>query len=163
MITRNRCAYCRRIFHPDPRVKEQSYCHRRSCQRARKTLWQREKMARDPDYKANHNRAQSSWLERNHGYWHRYRENHPQYRDRNRSLQKKRDQKRRLRNLAKMDALKAKKPIETGTYYLFAAHQTDLAKMDAIGQKVQIISRGYPDSEEILQRRTRWTPPPQSP
>lgn len=46
-----RCANpcCQRLFVPNPRVKNQRYCNRKNCQRVRKRLWQREKMAGDPD------------------------------------------------------------------------------------------------------------------
>jgi len=163
MIERKRCAHCRRLMRLNPRVKSQRYCGSRACQRARKTSWQREQMSRDRDYQANHKRAQADWAEGNPGYWALYRSSHPDYRERNRILQKERDARRRERNLAKMDALSGRKHIEPGTYYLFPPGLPDLAKMDAFGQKVVIISEGFPDSGAILQRRTRLPAPARSP
>ena len=163
MVNKNRCAHCNRIFKPDPRIKEQSYCSRSSCQRARKTRWQRHKMKTDPDYQANQKNAWRSWRRRNRDYWRPYREKHPDYCDRNRLLQGKRDEERRRRNLAKMDALRAMNSIETGTYYLLPSHLSHLAKMDALGPKFLIISTGSKDSGEILQKRTRSTPSVGSP
>ena len=158
MITGHRCVNCRRFFRLNPRVKEQRYCRRKECQRARKSRWQREKMARDPDYKANHKRAQSHWATRNPDYWRKYRADHPESAAQNRLLQKQRDAERRKRNLAKMDALEGKNHLETGIYYLVPSVPENLAKMDAFGQRVRIISEGYTDPGAILQRRTRSTP-----
>ena len=158
MSRRNRCVNCNRFFRPNPRVEEQRYCSRKGCQRVRKSRWQREKMTRDPDYKANQKRAQSDWVAGKPDYWRKYREDHPEYAARNRLLQKKRDAERRKCNLAKMDALEGENHIETGTYYLVPSLPENLAKMDALGQKVRIISDGCTDSGPILQRRTRSTP-----
>jgi hypothetical protein len=155
MVKKKRCAHCNRVFRPDPRVKEQSYCWRKSCQQARKTRWQKHKMKTDPDYQANQKNAWRSWQQRNRNYWRPYREKRPEYRERNRLLQAKRDEARRKRNLAKMDALRATSSIETGTYYLVPSHLSHLAKMDALGQEFLIISTGCKDSRQVLQKRTR--------
>jgi len=50
-----RCANpsCRRLFLPNPRVKNQQYCKKKACQRLRKNLWQKHKMASDADYQDN--------------------------------------------------------------------------------------------------------------
>lgn len=130
-----RCAYCRRLFRPNPRVKNQHYCSEKSCQRARKNRWQREKMATDPDYQANRRESQKKWLKRNRGYWRKYRSRHPDYCKRNRLLQRGRDTKRRFQNLAKMDASEQPLSIKAGTYYLLPR----LAKMDALAHKVLLI------------------------
>ncbi len=55
MNQKNRCAKCGCLFRPNPRVKDQEYCNRSACQRARKRRWQRKRMATDPDYRANQN------------------------------------------------------------------------------------------------------------
>jgi hypothetical protein len=92
-------------------------------------------MATDPDYQANRRESQKKWLERNRGYWRKYRSRHPDYCKRNRLLQKGRDTKRRFQNLAKMDASKQLLSIKAGTYYLLPR----LANMDALAQKVLLI------------------------
>ena len=33
----NKCVHCRRHFRPNPKIKNQSYCGRKECQRARKS------------------------------------------------------------------------------------------------------------------------------
>ena len=136
----HRCANpsCRRNFLPNPRVKNQRYCNRKDCQRVRKTLWQREKMANDPDYKATQQDCRKRWLKQNPDYWREYRIRNPQYTEHNRLLQKKRDRKRRLGNLAKMDALERVSHLESGTYYLMP-EGVDLAKMDALNHRFILI------------------------
>lgn len=46
---------------------------------------------RDPDYKANQDRARKAWRERNPGYWRRYRQEHPESAERNRLKQRERN------------------------------------------------------------------------
>ena len=72
-----RCAHCGCLFDPNPRVKNQRYCSDKECQRARKRLWQRRKLATDPDYKANQTDCQKTWREKNPDYWRKYRERNP--------------------------------------------------------------------------------------
>ena len=129
---------CRRLFKPNPRVKNQQYCKRKDCQRARKSLWQRKKMKDDPDYRDNQRDSQQSWKERNRDYWRRYRSRHPEYVKRNCLLQKERDKQRRSKNLAKMDASKENSFVKPGSYYLIPANAY-LAKMDVLSQKVLLI------------------------
>jgi hypothetical protein len=102
-MNQNRCRHCHTIFFPNPRIKNQQYCNRSECQRARKALWQKQKMQRDPDYQENHLEAQKNWLKDNPGYWKAYRAGHPTYVEVNRLKQQNRDRKRRLVHLAKID------------------------------------------------------------
>ena len=137
-----RCANaaCRRLFLPNPHVKNHRYCSKKDCQRVRRRHWQRHKMKNDPDYRDNHRDGQQSWVERNRDYWRRYRALHPDYVKRNRLLQRERDRKRR--NLAKMDASEQISPLKPGSYYLIPA-KGDLAKMDVLSQKYFLIPSGY--------------------
>jgi hypothetical protein len=126
MIPKIRCANprCRRLFLPDPRVKTQRYCSRKECQRLRKRRWQREKMETDRDYRLDQKESRQCWSEQNRDYSRRYRANHPEYVQRNRLLQRGRDQRRRD-NLAKMDAISSK-------YLLIPNVYPFLAKKDSI-------------------------------
>lgn len=135
-----RCANpcCRRHFLPNPRVKNQRYCSREECRRLRRRLWQREKMASDPDYRANQRDCRKRWREQNPDYWRQYRMNHTQYVERNRLLQKKRDRKRHVQNLAKMDSLKRVSLLESGIYYLIP-EGVYLAKMDSLKRRIILI------------------------
>ena len=136
MSEKIRCPHCKRLFIRDPRVKNQRYCGAKACQRARKAEWQRQKMAKDPAYRADQLDSQKIWRENNRAYWRKYRQGHPEYCQRNRLLQKSRDARSKFGDLAKMDASAQRSPFKTGTYYLVP----HLAKMDASYHKVQLIS-----------------------
>jgi len=140
-----RCANpaCRRLFLPNPHVKNHRYCNRRDCQSLRKRLWQRQKMKNDPDYRDNQRDAQQCWMEQNRDYWRRYRSQHPQYVKRNRLLQRERDRRRRLRKLAKMDTSDRISFVKAGSYYLIPAKE-DLAKMDTSSHIYFLIPSSYP-------------------
>jgi len=147
-----RCAHCRRSFDQNPRAKNQRYCGRGPCQRARKALWQREKMARDPDYRDNQRDAWMAWQERHRSYWHDYRCRHPDYVGRNRLIQRIRDARRSSQDLAKMDALRPNLSIKPGSYYLIPDPDQNLAKMDGLAQKVTIIPVSYPYSRRLAKK-----------
>ena len=133
-----RCANCGSRFVPNPRIKNQRYCGSIQCQRARKTSWQRQKLATDPDYQANKKESQRAWRIRNPGYWQNWRSRHPGYVQRNRMLQKER-RDRHKSSVAKMDASKQLSEIKTGSYYILPEHAAMVAKMDASAQKVRLI------------------------
>ena len=129
------CAHCGRLFNPNPRVKNQHYCSEKECQRARKRLWQKRKLADDPDYKANQKDAQKTWREKNPHYWKEYRKRSPQYVENNRNRQRER---RRGGSVAKMDASGMDLTLESGTYFIIPA-SAGVAKMDASARKVLLI------------------------
>jgi len=124
---------------PNPRVKTQRFCSNKACQRARKAQWQRAKLATDPDYRANQHDCQQRWQHQHPQYWHQYRQQRADYRERNRLLQQHRDRKRRLRPLAKMDVLEAVISIQPGMYHLIPVIGPHLAKMDVLSQKCHVI------------------------
>jgi len=144
MKPKKRCVHCHRLFIANPRIKNQKYCSREICQRTRKSRWQRRKMATDADYRQNQKDSRQAWQMQHPDYWQQYRDSHPQYRERNRVLQKQRDAKRRAKHLAKMDALKRLKSIKPGTYYLIPC-MANLAKMDTSTQKINVIPAAYQD------------------
>jgi hypothetical protein len=140
---------CRRLFVPDPRVKNHRYCGRKECRRLRKRRWQSEKMKTDPDYRKNQQESHQCWMEQNRDYYQRYRAKNPQYVTRNRLLQKLRDQKRRdRRHLAKMDESNPLYPVKPGYYHLIPA-KGDLAKMDSISPQYFLI----PDTSPLLAKK----------
>ena len=139
MSRQTRCAHCRCRFVPNPRIKTQRFCSAKPCQQARKTKWQRHKMAIDPDYQANQRDGHSAWRKRHRDYWRQYRQRRPDYRERNRVLQTHRDQKRRPSMLAKMDALSPVSFVKPGIYHLIPEVGEHLAKMDALSQKYRLI------------------------
>lgn len=68
------CPHCGCKFVPSPRVKNQRCCGKAACRRAWKREWQRLKMAKDVEYRANQERAQQAWLKRHPHYWREYRQ-----------------------------------------------------------------------------------------
>ena len=133
-----RCAHCGSRFVPSPHIKNQRYCGKAECQRARKTSWQRQKLATDPDHQTNKRESQKAWRTQNPMYWRNWRLRHPEYVERNRILRQERRQ--RLRKVvAKMDASKPLSEIKTGSYYIVPEDLGMVAKMDASAQKVRLI------------------------
>jgi hypothetical protein len=139
MNRQSRCAHCRRRFVPNPRSKTQRFCSHTPCQRARKAQWQRDKMATDPDYQANQRDARRAWQNRHRTYWRQYRQRHLAYRERNRLLQQHRDQSRRVKPLAKMEASRSISFVKPGIYHLIPATGEHLAKMDALSMKCRLV------------------------
>src|SRR6056297_1706687 len=132
------CKHCHRWVPANPRLKNQHYCNRKKCQRARKAEWQRTRLKIDPQYKIHQDEAKAKWRGKNSGYSKQYRNDNPKYCERNRELQKKRDQKRqnRISGLpfpdtcpANMDALLIENIFNTMGYDYFTG---SLSSMDAL-------------------------------
>ncbi len=141
------CLNCNLFF--IPRNCNQTFCSTPVCQRARKNLWQKNKLATDPDYKKGQQLAQNKWLQDNPNYWKKYRERNPEKAQRNRDLQKVRNLKGKgvvepLRisesvGIAKMDASKARKYRLSGEYWMVPT----VAKMDPVKVYLSVL---VPDS-----------------
>lgn len=74
------CKNCEKEKSANPRLKgNQEYCGDPECQRARKAAWQREKMAKDADYRADKKESNKQWRKNRpaHQYQRPYREQHP--------------------------------------------------------------------------------------
>lgn len=110
------CNCCGETFQHRPQVPDQAFCSLPDCQRARKRLWQRDKLQTDPDYRINQRAAQQAWSQRNQDYWRSYRDARPDYAKNNRAQQRLRDaglrKQRADLDLAKMDAC----DLPTGLY-----------------------------------------------
>jgi hypothetical protein len=112
-MTHKSCACCGELFEPRPQTPNQTYCSSPACQRARKRLWQREKLRRDPDYRDNQRDAQRAWHKRHPGYWRQYRHAHPEDMARNQDWQRK-NFSDPLGSVAKMDV----SPMAPGLYWI---------------------------------------------
>jgi endogenous inhibitor of DNA gyrase (YacG/DUF329 family) len=123
------CANCKRRFHVRPQSPAQQFCSRDECQRARRSLWQQERLRSDRDYRENQLRASADWRARNPDYWKTYREKHPDYVERNRAKQKQRASRQRA--IAKMDSWLPQPSLLSGTYVLTALATSLHAKMNA--------------------------------
>ncbi len=116
---KRRCLCCGRLFTARSNVPNQQYCSCKRCQNARRQRWRQQKLANDPDYKANQEASQRRWCENNPDYWQRYRASHPKYNQRNRELQRLRNQKRRVdasARIAKRYTLIVKLDVISGNY-----------------------------------------------
>ncbi len=137
------CLCCKRRFMPHPAVRDQQYCGDPGCQKARKRKWQKEKLARDSDYRANQAEAQRQWRRRNKDYWKEYRKKNPAYTERNRMGQRERNRRRRSEaEIAKMDELKGETLIPSGRYRLVPLCNVGIAKRDELIVELGVISRG---------------------
>ena len=88
------CWHCGDFFPKSPRHKEQYYCMKPKCRRAKKAAWKRKKMREDPEYRLNHKAGNKEWAEAHPGYWKQYRKRNPEKAERNRILQRIRNRRR---------------------------------------------------------------------
>jgi hypothetical protein len=95
-----RCPYCQQVFAPAPYHPQQLVCSQSACQRQRRRDYQRQKIASDPVYRQVSRDSSQKWRRAHPGYWKQYRQRRPAQVERNRQRQQRRDQKRRLLNLA---------------------------------------------------------------
>jgi hypothetical protein len=145
------CLCCKRGFKAHPAVRDQRYCSDPDCQKARKRKWQKEKLTRDSDYRANQAEAQRQWRGRNKDYWREYRRRNPAYTERNRMGQKERNRRRRSGSeIAKMDELKGKTLIPSGRYRLVPLCNPGIAKMDELIVELGVISEDFRSEAERL-------------
>lgn len=137
------CECCKISFTPLPTVKNQRYCRKHACQKARKKSWQKMMLASDNDYRENQAKAQKTWSEKNPGYWKGYRAKKPAYTKRNRLLQRERNWKRReMPVIAKMDESTPRNIIPFGQYRLIPVCNPGIAKMDEWVVEIGVISAG---------------------
>ena len=129
----------------------QDYCRNPECQRKRKRLWQKEKMA-DAGYRKKRLLSQKRWRAQRPAdrYQAQYRQTHPQYVDKNRVQQRIRNQQRRKQAVAdtaqgelivKTDALTN---IKSGTYLLTPYASQKIVKMDAYLVQLQLLRKDRP-------------------
>jgi len=130
------CCSCGDIFERSVRHKNQYYCPKPECQRARKAAWKRYKMHSDLDYKFNQTLSNKKWAKTHPGYWKDYRRRHPRKAERNRMLQSIRNLRRRTKHqnrceeelIAKVDASIVNNFKVVGQYWLVPV----IAKVDAL-------------------------------
>lgn len=137
-MTTKHCTCCLKLFKPRPQVPNQTYCAAPECQRQRRQQWQRDKLKTDPDYRDNQSRAQRAWLDRNPEYWHKYRDAHPDYVERNRIQQRGRAKSMSITEVAKMDASNLVLPLPSGVYHLSLATDSEIAKMDVWTVEIRV-------------------------
>ena len=157
------CEHCKLPFKRYRNREDQRYCGKPDCQKARKARWQREKMKKDPQYKADQKQAQKDWCQKTPGYWKRYRGNHPEAKSNNRVRQSIRNLRRRskkqvqkalkkgkrdaaIKLIAKMDALERNNDKDCSQFWLVPV----IAKMDALKVSIHVISRPPRHQHEVV-------------
>lgn len=121
------CRYCQQSFQPSLYRPLQSVCSQPDCQRRRRRDYHRRKLQSDPLYRQVVSDSQRKWREAHPDYSGHYRQQHPAAAEHNRRRQRRRDQKRRIQNLAKNNlALDLKH--STAEVWLLGPAATDLAK-----------------------------------
>ena len=90
------CRHCGKILPRNPRLKKnkkQSYCNAPVCKQAKKSARKKVRYHTDSSYRKQHLDRQKLWRSNRpaHEYQEQYRESHPEYVDRNRALQAKRN------------------------------------------------------------------------
>lgn len=138
-VVQIKCEHCGEMVKANPRNKQQRYCGKKACQRARKTAWEKEKIKTDPDYRMNRKESAKKWADEHSDYWKAYRKRNPHSVQRNRLLQRVRNRRYKEtkrqptqeaadKNIAKMDASKHTHTRLSGTFWLVP----NVAKMDAL-------------------------------
>lgn len=110
------CNACGKAFTPRPQTPHQKYCSCLDCQRQRRRIWQQERRKNDSDYRENDIRVRKAWNSEHQNYWKRYREEHPVYAERNRTLQQKRNKSRQALIIANEDVSRKLFNLPGGIY-----------------------------------------------
>ena len=138
-----RCEHCGERFIPRPNVPRQRYCSKAGCQKARRNRWRKRKLRTDQDYRDNQYDGQKRWRDNHRGYWKGYRASHPGYVERNRTLQRERNHRRRGGLIAKRYESRSWNPMRSGVYRLIPAGGEGIAKSDACLVKLDVLPMSY--------------------
>jgi hypothetical protein len=95
------CRYCQQSFEPSKFRPDQSVCSQVDCQRQRRAEYHRHKIETDPEYAQVVRDSRQKWRAAHPDYQKSYRQTHTEAADRNRQLQRQRNQKQRIGNLVK--------------------------------------------------------------
>ena len=139
MATR-RCLACGAAFSLRAQTPNQAYCSAKACQRDRRKHWQRDRRDSDPDYRENQKLAHARWAAEHPGYSRKYREEHPDYVESNRSQQRARNRARKASVIADMDLSTSGRRIPEGTYRLQPVSGDGVADMDVWIVKIVVVS-----------------------
>lgn len=155
-MVERRCRYCERVFQPSKFQPSQSVCSESDCQRRRRSDSRRRKIASDPEYRQVCQDSSQKWRIRNPEYWRQRRESNPAIVERNRQLQRARDQKRKLRDLANNNSAFDLKHFATQVW-LVGAGLEHLANNNPATAQVWVLEvlppRRRPQSESCQQQR----------
>ena len=95
-MRRKRCRACQELYPPEPRsYRRQKTCDQGACRDWRKRRYQKAYRLKDPLYWEDSRVQQRLWRAEHADYWRAWRKAHPEYVERNRRLQKRRDAQKR--------------------------------------------------------------------
>ena len=126
------CQHCGKIIPRNPRLKKQNYCSSRTCQNARRMTTNITKAKTSKRSRSLRQSRTKRWREAYpaHEYQKQYRETHPDYVERNRELQKDRNNKREKEQspmIVKTYAL-SPQPLRDGFYMGFEVNKGKIVK-----------------------------------
>ena len=145
MISTFICHHCGLRCRCNPRVKNQKYCSAKACQQARKNTWGKTEYQTNETHRQNRLLSQKRCYQDRKGdvYMHKYREDHIDYRVRNRELQKIRNRKRKKDESSKIvntDALSLQPSID-GVYALMqVTTEGKIVNTDAFMVQLQAVA-----------------------
>jgi hypothetical protein len=142
MISTFTCRHCGRQLPKDPRIKKQKYCSSRPCQNARRYTTNKVRTGKRPESRTLRQARNKRWRDTYpaHEYQKRYRENHPEYVDHNRELQRERNKKRKNElppMIVKTYAL-SPQPLQDGVYRGFEVKSGKIVKTYALMAQMQV-------------------------
>ena len=133
-----RCRYCNQQFEPSRSHPEQAVCSSQACQQRRRAENRKQKLAADPEYRQVCRESARKWRADHPGYWRQYRTEHLQSVERNRTQQRRRDQRQRLLDLANNNSALDLKSSVAGVWLLGPAAE-NLANNNLAGAQVFIV------------------------
>jgi len=139
-MTTKRCAACGKVFKPWPQVQYQQFCSDTECQRERRRRKQIASRKSNPLSKVSDAQYFRDWADKNPNYWKQYRAEHPEYVERNRNRQRKRNQA----SIAK-DALNPPFSLPTGRYRLIPVCGDEIANENVWIVEITVLS-GSPET-----------------
>ena len=155
-MDQRRCAFCKRPFEPSRFHPERTACSDKLCQRQRRAHSRKQKLARDPEYRAVCRDSSRKWRTNHSGYWKRYRAAKPGSVERNRIQQRQRDQRKRLVDLANNHSALDLKSSVAGVWLLGPAAE-DLANNNLATAQVFIL-QGSPRHQNRLDASCKQHP-----
>jgi hypothetical protein len=149
MISTFICIRCGKELPRNPHIKRgQNYCGAKECQRARKRKWDKDRYNSDTAYKYKRLSSQKIWRKKrpSHKYQKNYRMMRPEYVNRNRELQRNRNEKRKKFKqkdiegmIVNTDALFTQ-PLMNGTYALMQVTKGGkIVNTDTLMVRMQIL------------------------
>ena len=142
------CAACGQQFNPCPQVRAQRFCSDPKCQRERRRRKQAERREMNGSAKISDAQYFRDWAAKNPEYWKRYREEHPDYVEKNRNRQKLRN----LAHIAKDNEL-APFRLPEGRYQLIQLAGNDIANESVWIVEITVLSGPSSNSGENCKRK----------